>query len=159
MALKQEIVFAVGNGEYGMDVSYVSAIEVLENVVGVPNAQSNILGIINLRGEVLPVYSLRKKFGLEEVPNTLETKIIVTKTKDVSVAYKVDMVKEIVDCTEDMVVEFPSIAHSNDTEFIENVLNIKGRLIILIDHNKLLKDDESKAITDMVDKLSDKDDQ
>ena len=60
----QQIIFRVNEGEYGLDVSQVNAIETLTDVVPVPNAANHILGIMNLRGDVLPVYSLRTKFGL-----------------------------------------------------------------------------------------------
>lgn len=146
----QQIIFKVGEGEYGMDVSHVNAIESLSNVVAVPNAAHHILGIINLRGEVLPVYSLRTKFGLEEKPADEQTKVIVTRSNGVTIAFKVDVVKEIIDITEEMLSPFPEMARSEETAYADKVANIDGRLVVLIDQDALLRAEESEAISEFV---------
>ncbi|MGN0505249.1 MAG: chemotaxis protein CheW [Lachnospiraceae bacterium] len=154
MAATQQIIFRVGDGEYGMNVTYVNAIEALSNVVSVPNAAAHILGIMNLRGEVLPVYSLRTKFGLEEVPADEQTKTIVTNSNGVSIAFKVDAVKEIIDCEPEMLSAFPDIARTEQTAYVDQVASKDGRLILLIDQNKLLAKEESEAISHFVSDMS-----
>ena len=149
----QQIIFRVNEGEYGLDVSQVNAIETLSDVVPVPNAASHILGIMNLRGDVLPVYSLRTKFGLSEVPVDEQTKVIITKSNDVTIAFKVDEVKEIIECDDAKLTDFPSIARSQETAYVERVANHNGRLILLLDQDKLLKESEAEAISQLVSDL------
>lgn len=146
----QHVIFNVGNGEYGLDVSQVNAIETLSNVVPVPNAASHVLGIMNLRGDVLPVYSLRIKFGLPEEPVNDQTKIIVTVSNGVTVAYKVDAVKEIIECTPENMEEFPSIVRNAETAYVDSVVNHQGRLILLLNHDRMLKDEEAKNLAELV---------
>ena len=146
----QQVIFKVGEGEYGLDVSQVNAIETLSTVVPVPNAASHILGIMNLRGEVLPVYSLRVKFALPEAPIDEQTKIIVTVSNGVKVAYKVDAVKEIIECNEETLEEFPSIVRTADTAYVDSVVNHQGRLILLLNHDRMLKDEEARNLADLV---------
>ena len=146
----QQIIFRVNEGEYGLDVSQVNAIETLSDVVPVPNAANHILGIMNLRGEVLPVYSLRTKFGLQEVPVDEQTKVIITKSNDVTIAFKVDEVREIIECNDAKLTDFPSIARSQDTAYVDRVANHNGRLILLLDQDKLLKEGEAEAISQLV---------
>jgi len=146
----QHVIFSVGNGEYGLDVSQVNAIEALSNVVPVPNAASHVLGIMNLRGDVLPVYSLRIKFGLPEEPVNDQTKIIVTVSNGVTVAYKVDEVKEIIECAPETVEEFPSIVRNAETAYVDSVVNHQGRLILLLNHDRMLKDEEAKNLAEIV---------
>lgn len=153
MAVTQQIIFRVGDGEYGMDVACVSAIETLTNVVSVPNSSAHILGIMNLRGEVLPVYSLRAKFGLPEMSSDEQTKAIVTKSNGVSVAFKVDAVKEIIECEQEMLSEFPDIARTEQTAYVTRVANKDGRIILLMDQDKLLAEEESNAIAHLVEKM------
>ena len=150
MAATQQIIFKVNGGEYGLDVSQVNAIETLNDVVSVPNAANHILGIMNLRGDVLPVYSLRTKFGLEEVPVNEQTKIIVTKSNGVTIAFKVDEVNEIIECSDDKLVEFPSIARTLETAYVDMVANHNGRLILLLNQDRLVQEDEAKAISQLV---------
>ena len=146
----QQVIFKVNDGEYGLDVSNVNAIETLTNVVPVPNAANHILGIMNLRGDVLPVFSLRTKFGLQEVPVTEQTKIIVTDSNGVTIAIKVDEVKEIIECDDSNLTEFPSIARSLDTAYVDRVAKHNGRLILVLNQDRLLKDDEAEAISKLV---------
>ena len=146
----QQVIFRVNEGEYGLDVSQVNAIETLTDVVPVPNAANHILGIMNLRGDVLPVYSLRTKFGLQEIPVNEQTKIIVTKSNGVTIAFKVDEVKEIIECDGSKLVEFPSIARSQETAYVDRVANHNGRLILLLNQDRLLKEDEAEAISQLV---------
>ena len=149
----QQIIFKVNDGEYGLDVSQVNAIETLGNVVPVPNAASHILGIMNLRGEVLPVYSLRTKFGLSEVPVNEHTKVIVTKSNDVTIAFKVDEVKEIIECDDARLIDFPSIARTQETAYVAKIVNHNGRLILLLDQDNLLAEGEADAISEMVNNI------
>lgn len=150
MAVTQQIIFKVNGGEYGLDVSQVNAIETLNDVVPVPNAANHILGIMNLRGDVLPVYSLRTKFGLEEVPVNEQTKIIVTKSNGVTIAFKVDEVNEIIECSDDKLAEFPSIARTLETAYVDMVANHNGRLILLLNQDRLVLEEEAKAISELV---------
>ena len=146
----QQVIFKVNEGEYGLDVAQVNAIETLTNVVPVPNAATHIIGIMNLRGEVLPIFSLRTKFSLPEVPVNEHTKIIVTKSNGVTIAFKVDEVKEIIECDESKLSEFPSIARTQDTAYVDKVANHNGRLILLLDQDKLLGAEETEAIYEMI---------
>ncbi|MBP3569846.1 MAG: chemotaxis protein CheW [Lachnospiraceae bacterium] len=146
----QQIIFRVNEGEYGLDVSQVNAIETLSDVVPVPNAANHILGIMNLRGDVLPVYSLRTKFGLQEVPVDEQTKIIVTKSCGVTIAFKVDEVREIIECDDAKLADFPSIARTPETAYVDKVANHNGRLILLLNQDKLLAESEAQAISQLV---------
>lgn len=153
METTQQVIFRVGEGEYGLDVARVEAIETLSNVVPVPNAASHILGIMNLRGNVLPIYSLRTKFGLPEIETDEKTKIIITASKGMSVAFKVDEVKEIIECTEETLEEFPNIVRSADTAYVDKVVNQGGRLILLLNHDRMLKDEETQNLSKMLEEI------
>ena len=153
METTQQVIFRVGEGEYGLDVARVEAIETLSNVVPVPNAASHILGIMNLRGNVLPIYSLRTKFGLPEIETDEKTKIIITASKGMSVAFKVDEVKEIIECTEETLEEFPNIVRSADTAYVDKVVNQGGRLILLLNHDRMLKDEEAQNLSKMLEEI------
>ena len=136
------IVFRIGNELYGIDISYVNAIEKDQDIVRVPNASSSIKGIINLRGDIIPVYSLRDKFKLHQSPNP--TKLIITNLPDMKLAVEVDEVVEIDDLQEDELRDFPSIAANRDTAYFVKVANTKGRLILIIDIHNLLTASEAE---------------
>lgn len=145
-AQTKQVIFALGNEEYGLDIMIVNAIEKYTDIVRVPNGPECIKGIINLRGDVIPVYSLRKKFGLEEKSNDENTKLVITKSNSIMMAYEVDAVKEIIEIPDESISQTPVIVKSKNTNYIKSIANISGRMIILLDHNGILTEKEQENI-------------
>lgn len=148
----KQVIFTLGDEEYGLDIMIVNAIEKYTDIVRVPNGPECIKGIINLRGDVIPVYSLRKKFGLKEKDNDENTKLVITKSNHIMMAYEVDAVKEIIEIPDDSISETPIIVRSRNTTYIKNIANINGRMIILLDHNGILTDKEQENIELLMEK-------
>lgn len=146
----KQVIFNVGDEEYGLDIMLVNGIEKFVNIVKVPNSPDCIKGIINLRGDVIPVYSLRKKFGLPEVQTTEKTKLIITKSKGLMLAYEVDEVKEIVQIDGSKISEAPTIVRNENTTYIGSVANLSGRMIILLNHDGIITNAEKINIENMV---------
>lgn len=137
---------------FGIDISMVVGIEKEQQVVVVPNSVDYIKGIMNLRGEIIPIYSLRRKFGMKEAEG--ETQFIIVKVGDMPLAIEVDGVGEIFQADETTLFDTPKIVISKDTRYITKVINDKGRLILLIDVEKLLSDDEIAGINNIIDSVS-----
>lgn len=146
----KQVIFALGNEEYGLDIMLVNAIEKYTDMVKIPNAPSYISGIINLRGDVIPVFSLRSKFGLPEKEKDDNSKLIVTKSRDILMAYEVDVVKEIIEIPPENLSETPVIVKNNNTSYIKCVANINGRMILLLDHDGIISAKEKESIETMM---------
>ena len=146
----KQVIFKVGNEEFGLDIMLVNAIEKYTNIVKVPNTLECIEGIINLRGDVIPVYSLRKKFRLPKMEANEETKLIVTKSLGMLMAYEVDSVQEIVEIKGENISEPPMIVKSKYTSYMKCVANIDGRMIILLDHDGIISSAEKEKIESLV---------
>jgi purine-binding chemotaxis protein CheW len=142
----KQVIFTLGDEEFGLDIMLVNAIEKYTDLVRIPNAPSYIKGIINLRGDVIPVYSLRRKFGLEDKAVDENSKLIVTKSNNILMAFEVDAVKEILEIPSTNISETPVIVKSIDTTYIKSVANLGGRMIILLDHNGILSVNEQEHI-------------
>lgn len=145
MEATKQVVFKVGQEEYGLDILIVNAIETHSGVIPVPNAPDYILGMLNLRGEVIPVFSLRIKFGLPEATLPQE-QLIITRTKDMVVGYKVDAVCGIVEFAAKEISEVPLIVRSEKTKYAKYVANKDGKMIILLDHEGILNSKEKNLI-------------
>lgn len=146
----KQVIFILGDEEYGLDIMLVNAIEKYTDFVPIPNAPSYIRGIINLRGDVIPVYSLRRKFGLAEKEMDDNTKLIVTKSNGILMAYEVDAVKEIIEIPAENLIETPPIVKSIQTSYIQCVANLSGRMIVLLDHNGILSLSEQESIQELL---------
>lgn len=146
------VVCNLDNQLFGIDISMVRGIEKEQQVVAVPNSADYIKGIMNLRGEIIPIYSLRRKFGMEELQG--ETQFIIVRIGDMPLAIEVDGVGEIFQADETTMFDTPKIVISKNTRYISKVINDNGRLILLIDVNKLLSDDEITGISSIIDSVS-----
>ncbi|MDF2511643.1 MAG: CheW protein [Herbinix sp.] len=146
MQSTKQAVFALGDREYGFDIMDVNTIEKVIPILPVANIPANFKGIIQLRGETIPVYSLRRKFGLPDVPTDDNTRYIIAKAGGMLVAYEVDQMKEIVQLEQDQLNEFPSILKSLNTSYVKFVTNVNGRLILGLDQNKLMAQEEEAML-------------
>jgi purine-binding chemotaxis protein CheW len=148
--LTKQVIFTLGDEEYGLDIMLVNAIEKYTDMVKIPNAPSYISGIINLRGDVIPVFSLRRKFGLPDKSIDENSKMIITKSNCILMAYEVDAVKEIMEIPSENLSETPVIVKNKNTAYIKCVANISGRMILLLDHDGILSLKEKESIEDLL---------
>ncbi len=146
MAVFQPVVFRLGKELYGINISYVNAIENAQQVVRVPNASSNIKGIINLRGEVIPVVNLRAKFNVPDTAAPGETELVIINLERNKIALEVDGVEEIHNIDAADIADMPVIAKGMGVEYFESVAKANGRLIIMINPHELLSEDESRTV-------------
>lgn len=146
----KQVIFKLGNEEYGLDIMLVNAIEKYVDLVRIPNAPTYIRGIINLRGDIIPVFNLRKKFGLPEREQDDNTKLIVTKSHNILMAYEVDEVTEILEIPVSNISETPTIVKGPDTAYMKAVANINGRMLVLIDHDGIISENDKVNIESFI---------
>ncbi|MBQ4282565.1 MAG: chemotaxis protein CheW [Lachnospira sp.] len=145
------VVFKLGNELYGVDINMVRGIENQLNIVPVPNAISYVKGIINLRGEVVPIYSLKRKFNM---PDTTPLRsCIIINLEQTLLALEVDEVVEIGQLDDKNITPMPTIVKKEDTMYLDRVANVDGKLIILLDVNKLLTEDEVESVIKLAEDL------
>ncbi len=144
--LKQFVIFKLGDEEYGVNILQVKTIERLMEITRVPKAPDFVEGVINLRGEVVPVIDLRKRFELPERTNTDNTRIIIVSIEDITVGMIVDSATEVLQISEESIDPAPSIIGSIDSDYIDGVGKIDGRLLILLNLKKVLKSEKISEI-------------
>ncbi|NMR95239.1 chemotaxis protein CheW, partial [Vibrio parahaemolyticus] len=127
---------------YGINVMQVREVLRYTEIAPVPGAPDYVLGIINLRGNVVTVIDTRSRFGLMEGEVTDNTRIIVIESERQVIGILVDSVAEVVYLRSSEIDTTPSVGTDESAKFIQGVSNRDGKLLILVDLNKLLTDDE-----------------
>ncbi|MFP7477620.1 chemotaxis protein CheW [Terribacillus saccharophilus] len=140
------IVFQLKNEEYAVPVTQVGSIEKMEHITRVPNTESFIKGVINMRGVVTPIVDLRSRLGLEETPVDDNTRIIIVDLDDTSIGLIVDAANDVVDIPVDKIEEAPQVIGAINVDYIDGVVKLEDRLVILLDLRKVLKFHEIEAI-------------
>ena len=141
----QLVIFRLSSEEYGLPITKVQEINRVVPVTKLPQTPSFMEGIINLRGRVIPVIDLRKRFGLTEAAHTDDTRIIIVEVDGQTVGATVDAVTEVVRIPSAQ-VDPPPPSFILDAEYIHGVAKMEGRLIILLNIDKILTSQETIAI-------------
>ncbi len=135
----QYLVFIVKAQEFGIQAMRVQEISALLETTEVPNAPPYIEGIMNLRGHLASVINFRKKFGFEPKEYDEDTRIIMTEHKRFPIGILVDSVEEVIKIPDEKVQKLPeTTTTAMSEEYITGVGMMEGRLIILLDADKVL---------------------
>lgn len=136
--------FSIGGTIYGIEVIYVKDIITIEQITVVPKIPDHIKGVINIRGRVVPVISVRKRFGIEEIPYDDRTCIIVLEFDDGNqVGIIVDRVQEVINVKPSDISNTPDSKNVNANRYIKSLINLESGIRLLIDCYKLINDDGS----------------
>jgi purine-binding chemotaxis protein CheW len=142
----QLVTFHVGDEEFGVEILEVREINRMMEITRVPHAPDFVEGVINLRGQVIPVVDLRKRFGLGSIERDKNARIVVVELGDKVVGFLVDSVSEVLRVPRRVVEPPPPIVGGIDSEYIEAVVKLDDRLLILLDLQKLLTKHEAQEL-------------
>lgn len=136
----QYVTFQLGKEVYGIDIHKVTTIERMNNVTRVPKAPDYVQGVMSLRGEVVPVIDLRKRFNLQKVAPTDDTRIIVFKVEDVVLGMIVDIVNEVVSIPVDNIENAPAnAANEYLSTYINGVGKLGGKIVTLLNLESMME--------------------
>jgi len=134
----------LGTEEYGIDILKITTIiEKKSDITRVPNTPFYIKGVINLRGEIIPIISLRQRFGLPDDEFGEDTRIIIVNVDEISAGLIADSVTEVLGINDDMIDNVGNIASEASNEFLSGVARYNGRIINLLNLEKLMALEES----------------
>ena len=146
MQSTKQVIFQLGDVQFGFDIMNVITIEKGISVEPVPNSSKSIQGIISIRGDIIPVYNLRYKFGLADSARDENTRFIITTNNGTMIAYEVDKIIKIVQIEPEQQKEVPSIIESKDTSYYNSVVNLDGKLIYLLNNEGILSEEEQDKV-------------
>jgi purine-binding chemotaxis protein CheW len=145
----QLVTFHLGEEEFAIDILNIQGINRMVEVTRVPNAPSYVEGIINLRGSVLPIIDLRKRLGLPAKDYDKNTRFIVVEISSKVMGFIVDNVSEVLRINEDITEPPPPMLAGIDAEYITAVGKLEGRLLILLDLERVLDDEQKEELNKM----------
>jgi purine-binding chemotaxis protein CheW len=141
-ASNQVLTFTLGDETYGVDILRVQEIRGWAPVTRIPQSQSHVLGVLNLRGSIVPIVDLRMRFTLTRAEYTPLTVIIVLSVespqgrRDFGVV--VDGVSDVIDVAASDVEPPPELGRQASTEFIAGLAAVSGRMVMLLDIDRLI---------------------
>lgn len=150
----QVVGFRIGNETFGVRISLVREIVRLPEITAVPNAPDYIEGVINLRGKIVPVMDLRKRFGQTDIQRDKKNRILVVELDGKSVGLIVNAASEVLKIPPSEIEPPATMLGEGETSFVTGVGKLNGRLVILLDLQKLLQQGEMKRLEEAAEPAS-----
>ncbi len=140
------LLFSLGNETYAIEIEYITEIVVLQDIIKVPNLPGFIEGVINLRGSVISVMNMRSRFQMDEKRFDDRTCIIVINVNDFMIGLIVDTVNEVLEIPEQKICPPPRHHSGDHHNFIQGLGKVGGEVKIILDVNRILKEEEQKQV-------------
>lgn len=136
------LAFRLGQEEYGLDILKVQEIRGQDPVTRIANAPEYIRGVVNLRGVIVPIVELRQRFGLAAAAISQPSVVVVLNVGGRIIGMAVDSVSDVVRLGAADIRPAPAMGTVFDTEHLLGLGTIDGRMLILLDIERLMSSDE-----------------
>ena len=147
---EQYLTFMLGGKVYGLAILNIKEIIEYGDITEVPMTPEFISGVINLRGSVVPVIDLSQRFSGKATELAKRTSIIILEVKSadlrIEIGVMVDMVNEVLDIHPSEIEPAPSLGDQIQTNFINGMAKVDGKLLILLNIEHVLSADELSMV-------------
>ena len=150
----QVVGFRIGNETYGVRIGSVREIVRVPEITIVPNAPEAIEGVINLRGKIIPVMDLRKRFGSAGLQPDKKNRILVVELENSLLGLIVSSASEVLKIPPSEIEPPGTVFAEGESSYVTGVGKLKGRLIILLDIARLLRQPEFKKFEEAADPVA-----
>jgi purine-binding chemotaxis protein CheW len=151
---QQLVVFTLGDESFAVDINTVKEIIQLQPVTRLPGTPSSVEGVINLRGSVIPVIDLRKRFNMEEVKSSKDSRIVVVACGGSSVGVIVDSVAQVIRIPLESIEKTTNVFSDKQEDYLLGIVKLSNRLLILLDLARILTSQELSSMESSESRLS-----
>jgi purine-binding chemotaxis protein CheW len=146
----QVVGFRIGRETFGLPISMVREIVRVPDITSVPNAPDYIEGVINLRGRIIPVVDLRKRFGEKSPEPSKKNRIVVVEIGARAIGLIVNSASEVLRIPPSEIEDPHNVLPDGELNYITGVGKLKGRLVILLDLDRILQRAELRGLSEVV---------
>ncbi|MGB9734800.1 MAG: chemotaxis protein CheW [bacterium] len=136
--IAQFMLINVGSALYAIDIMKIVEIIKYTPVTRVPKAPEFLEGVIDLRGDIIPVIDMRKRFEISSNTPVEKMRIVVVRVIDKIAGLIVDGVREVLRVPASKVLPPPKIVQGIESEYLSSVISNKGRIILVLDLDRIL---------------------
>lgn len=130
----QVVIFKLADEQFAVDTAKVQSINDTMAITKVPKAPNHIKGLINLRGNVISLFDINLLLDIDKNEKG-QNNIIILEMEDELVGITVDQVDEVLEIDESLIEK---VDNDRRKSYIRGVINLKDRIVTLIDIDKLL---------------------
>ena len=138
----QVIVFKIGKEEYGLHIDQIKEVVLTPNVTPVPEVSDYVKGVANVRGNIISIVDLERRFGVIKQGNdeTLGKYTLVVASDEYKLGILVKEVPNTLNISTSEIEESQNVIgdEASSGQYINGIIKLKERLIVLIDIFKVL---------------------
>jgi purine-binding chemotaxis protein CheW len=147
----QLVGFRIGRETFGLPISIVREIIRVPDITAVPDAPEYVEGVINLRGRIIPVLDLRKRFGEKQIEPDKKNRVVVVELEKRAIGLIVNSASEVLRIPPSEIEHPSNVFPEGDLNFITGVGKLKGRLVMLLDLNRMMQRGEFRRLEEAAD--------
>lgn len=144
---QQFLTFTIDKEEYGVDIMRIREVKGWSATTRLPNTPEFMRGVLNLRGIVIPIFDLRARFGGPLTQATEKNVIVIMAVGERIAGLLVDAVSDILTVQPNEIKSSPNDEINIHERFVNGLIAVEERMVVLLDMEKLLSADVEEAIT------------
>lgn len=152
-ALRQFIVFKLANEDYAVPIEQVKEVTYTPFISKMPKTPNFIKGVANIRGDIIAIIDLEMRFKLKpklNLPSKESTKsfTMVVDADDYTIGFITQGMPQTLFLSEKSIERNANVLKRSKVQsnFIDGLGKIDGRLIIILNIDKILNDKEIQFI-------------
>lgn len=138
----QVVMIGLGEEKFALDAGLVREIIDPVPVTKVAGARAFVPSVINVRGNVIPLADLRIRFGMPQLDNSADTRIVVIELQldgePVLVGVTADKVYEVTEISQTDVQQTPRVGMHWKPEFIRFIAKWREEFVIVPNMERIL---------------------
>jgi purine-binding chemotaxis protein CheW len=128
----------VGGQLFGLPISRVQDVFVLDRLTRVPLAPPEIAGLLNLRGRIVTAIDLRRRFGLETLAGDAPRMAVGVEWKGESYGLLIDVIGEVLKLPTSGREDNPVNLDPGLARVSAGVHRLDGKLLVILDVDRVL---------------------
>ena len=140
------LIFSLNGENYATDRKDVERSLGYQVPTVLPDSPYFVKGVINYEEKILPIISLSEKFNFGADKETESRKIIIVKREDKKFGIIVENVYEVRNVNSDLVEVAPPITTTVERKYINGLIKLEDKIVILLNLDKILSLDEENEI-------------
>jgi purine-binding chemotaxis protein CheW len=127
---------------FAIEADRVREILDLVPITAVPNASRFASGLVNVRGRIVPLADLRVAFGMRQMDDNQDTRIVVVESEiegePTVVGILADKVYDVTDISHEAIEDVPRVGMRWRADYVSGVGKRQGQFIIIPDLQRIL---------------------
>jgi purine-binding chemotaxis protein CheW len=137
----QFVAFRIGTQQFAVEIHRVSEVITYSEITPIPGAPAFVEGMIDLRGQLLPVLDMRKRLGMAEIQNSMQTRILILRINRQKIGLIVDEADQVYTIPVEKIQPPPDGA-----DYVLAVAKHQNVLVVVLDLERLLSGEERVSL-------------